>query len=723
MTDVRELRKAFDKAVHGSQRRARMAGRLGYQDSSGNWVLDVPGWPYHVYVRMGRDEETATLHKVLNHSVAPVPDLPVWVEKNTDGVLAIAGVRTAEFQVFAGGTRTGAIVAPHTHEPGGGMVDPVSERRIKPGLVRAYKSSGAYGLSVYIEPFTFRYNGIEKRWPGGTVNLTAYLPGTANTHRWVKVGVDPSTVTAVAIGGPEKSKLVDLLASELDAISFQSYIPLAGVTLVYGQTAISSETSFLGCRPWWSGVGSGALATATIDLWDVDQPPAQAEDENDEFSDGALAGKWTEFDSGAIQTPTESGGALALAQTSQATATLTGVYQTLPAGDFTIAVKLSLDADTPGGDGQAWQAGIALWENAASDTAAAFLAGPAVEQVTGSVRRAIGWSTWAGHDDLMLPYWDSQGFTWEASTALYLRLRRTGTEYHLDWGPDGETWYTSPVMVDFTPAQVGIGLYNKASGVTITGSFGFFRRRATYDALTAPVYGGIDLSAGKLGDLGDVDLETTPPNDGQALTYDMETDTWGPGDVGGVPLAMWTMAGNQTPVASPLRIYNTAGVTHTIAKVFISVNTPPTGSALIVDVHKNGTTIFTNQANRPQIASGQYTGQSTSIDVTGWAPGDYLTVEVDQVGSTTPGADLTVHLACGEDVQGGGGGVVDRLSVSAADVSNPPTDAELDATFGTPAVAGAGFVRLLDDGGADSNVYLVVSNGTSWWHVLLTKAV
>ena len=238
-----------------------------------------------------------------------------------------------------------------------------------------------------------------------------------------------------------------------------------------------------------------------------------------------------------------------------------------------------------------------------------------------------------------------------------------------------------------------------------------------------PSRGAFDLGMYSIGDLGDVDLVTIPPNDGQALTYKAATETWIPGDAGGVPLLTWTFAGNQTPVASPLRIYNTSGITRTIAKVFVSVNTPPTGSALIVDVHKNGTTIFTNQANRPQIAGGQYTGQSTTIDVIDWAPGDYLTVEVDQVGSTTPGADLTVHVACSENVQGGGVGVVDRLSVSTADVSNPPADAELDAIFGTPAVAGVGFVRLLDDGGADSNVYLVVSSGTSWWHAALTKAV
>lgn len=62
------------------------------------------------------------------------------------------------------------------------------------------------------------------------------------------------------------------------------------------------------------------------------------------------------------------------------------------------------------------------------------------------------------------------------------------------------------------------------------------------------------------------------------------------------------------------------------------------------------------------------------------------------------------------------------LDVSTADVSNPPTDAELDSALGTPAAVGAGYQCLLDDGGADTNVYLVVSNGTSWWYTALTKA-
>jgi hypothetical protein len=52
--------------------------------------------------------------------------------------------------------------------------------------------------------------------------------------------------------------------------------------------------------------------------------------------------------------------------------------------------------------------------------------------------------------------------------------------------------------------------------------------------------------------------------------------------------------------------------------------------------------------------------------------------------------------------------------VSTASVSDPPTSAELTSEFGTPAEAGAGAVRLLNNGGADTHVYLVASTGATW---------
>jgi len=93
-----------------------------------------------------------------------------------------------------------------------------------------------------------------------------------------------------------------------------------------------------------------------------------------------------------------------------------------------------------------------------------------------------------------------------------------------------------------------------------------------------------------------------------------------------------------------------APCTLTIIKVKICVKTAPTGAAIIVDVNKAGTTIFTTQANRPTIAIGATSGDSGTPDVTALAEGDKLTIDIDQVGSTIAGADLTVEVVCNQSM-------------------------------------------------------------------------
>jgi hypothetical protein len=76
-----------------------------------------------------------------------------------------------------------------------------------------------------------------------------------------------------------------------------------------------------------------------------------------------------------------------------------------------------------------------------------------------------------------------------------------------------------------------------------------------------------------------------------------------------------------------------------------SVNTAPTGGPVVIDVLKNGSTIFTTPANRPSITAGTTTAVSAAPpDLLFVVPGDYLTVNVAQVGTTFPGADLTVNV-------------------------------------------------------------------------------
>ena len=70
----------------------------------------------------------------------------------------------------------------------------------------------------------------------------------------------------------------------------------------------------------------------------------------------------------------------------------------------------------------------------------------------------------------------------------------------------------------------------------------------------------------------------------------------------------------------------------TIIKVYLIVKTAPTGAALIVDVNKNGTSIWNvTPANRVQIAAGATTGNQTSFDTSQLSDGDYLTFDIDFV--------------------------------------------------------------------------------------------
>jgi hypothetical protein len=105
-----------------------------------------------------------------------------------------------------------------------------------------------------------------------------------------------------------------------------------------------------------------------------------------------------------------------------------------------------------------------------------------------------------------------------------------------------------------------------------------------------------------------------------------------------------TIEGSIAVAGGRLRFYNKLGRTVTITKVFCACEEPPAGAALIFDVNKNGTTIFTNQAHRPQIAIGQNTGETTDIDVNSLADGDYLTIDVDQIGSDIAGSDASIHI-------------------------------------------------------------------------------
>ncbi|WP_344580485.1 hypothetical protein [Nonomuraea roseoviolacea] len=113
---------------------------------------------------------------------------------------------------------------------------------------------------------------------------------------------------------------------------------------------------------------------------------------------------------------------------------------------------------------------------------------------------------------------------------------------------------------------------------------------------------------------------------------------------GKVAVLPFSITGTVAVGVGTFRLYNDSGQAWTIVAVRATVGTAPTGSALIVDVNKNGVTVFGTQANRPSIAAGSNTAKSTGMSVTTVADGEYLTVDVDSVGSTVAGSNLVVQV-------------------------------------------------------------------------------
>ncbi len=86
-------------------------------------------------------------------------------------------------------------------------------------------------------------------------------------------------------------------------------------------------------------------------------------------------------------------------------------------------------------------------------------------------------------------------------------------------------------------------------------------------------------------------------------------------------------------------------------RVDLAATTTASGAAIIVDINQHatpigaGTSMFTNTANQPQIPALFSAGSATSFDAIGtFYTGSYLGIDIDQVGSTVAGSNLTITI-------------------------------------------------------------------------------
>lgn len=134
----------------------------------------------------------------------------------------------------------------------------------------------------------------------------------------------------------------------------------------------------------------------------------------------------------------------------------------------------------------------------------------------------------------------------------------------------------------------------------------------------------------------------------------------------------------------------------------------------------NYTTADHKQAYGTQIARSAASGQEIAQWGVWWESTSAITrVQVQPDGYSTDkfatGSRMRIY---GWKQEAVGGGAI----YSSANVSNPPTDAELDSAFGTPATVGAGFLGVVNDNGAGTNEYLCWSDGTNWFYATGTLA-
>jgi hypothetical protein len=120
----------------------------------------------------------------------------------------------------------------------------------------------------------------------------------------------------------------------------------------------------------------------------------------------------------------------------------------------------------------------------------------------------------------------------------------------------------------------------------------------------------------------------------------------GGGDILYVPRTyVWFISGNVATGTEQGPTFRLKRVT-TVEDVELHVKTAPTGASLIVDINEGGAALF---STRPEIDAGATTEDDNHVfSDTELAAGAELTLDVDQVGSGTPGADLTVLLHCKE---------------------------------------------------------------------------
>jgi hypothetical protein len=268
MTDERTFVKKLHAQLDTAKFRGVFRGTIGWDQGDGTVLLTSPdARTNEVYVTFNDDPRAPVLALCLK--VKRAIGLNVLVERNVDGRWEIQGVDNEPAMLMFG------AAAPDAYNPD--SADPALDKALRStfnlmeGRGRALDNNSMF---VYIN--TFLYDG--GFFPGGSLDLTSFQPGTANTKAWVVVAVDPSDNTLTAFTGDEFGLAVTMTdAGIADVVVDDGLYPCWAWVLSDSQTVITPQTQNADARLWFMPVG-GSGGTFSGDAYDVPYTPADADD-------------------------------------------------------------------------------------------------------------------------------------------------------------------------------------------------------------------------------------------------------------------------------------------------------------------------------------------------------------------------------------------------------------------------------------------------------------
>lgn len=255
MADER-LHQLLDQFFSTAKKRNHYPARLGLGDADRTLYATEGGVQRlgYVWARVSLPQGTAP-RQVLCRKAAIAYGQPVWVAIGLNGDLEVVEEDVSEAIDYWGEFGTGNV-AQHAPTHGYYGADPLTldSRQIKPLLTRPGNTPG---LSVWVEALFYNNGASRVYWPGGALDLTAYLPVTTGYQRVVLTALDTASNSLTVFTGESvfynfsTFKYVPFSGDDVKSIPVTGQVLLSmAVRLYAGQTRIDRWDCFLDCRPF-----------------------------------------------------------------------------------------------------------------------------------------------------------------------------------------------------------------------------------------------------------------------------------------------------------------------------------------------------------------------------------------------------------------------------------------------------------------------------------------